>query len=81
MFKNPGRDIYKRGYSNPLLKFITVEHGLYVMREIHEGVCGNHDGKRSLLHKIVRQGYYWSDMAKDAGIVRLEMRACQRFCH
>ncbi|KAL5576540.1 hypothetical protein UlMin_018239 [Ulmus minor] len=51
--------LYKRGFSNPLLKCVTVDQGLYIMREIHEGVCGNHAGKRSLLHKIVRQGYYW----------------------
>ncbi|KAL5537617.1 hypothetical protein UlMin_044856 [Ulmus minor] len=58
--------LYKRGFSNPLLKCVTADQGLYIMREIHEGVCGNHTGKRSLLHKIVRQGYYWPNMAKDA---------------
>ncbi|KAL5580612.1 hypothetical protein UlMin_013054 [Ulmus minor] len=31
--------LYKRGYSVPLLKCITPERGLYVMQEIHEGVC------------------------------------------
>ncbi|KAL5559669.1 hypothetical protein UlMin_035880 [Ulmus minor] len=44
--------LYKRGFSNPLLKCVTPDQGLYIMREIHEGVCGNHAGKRSLLHKI-----------------------------
>ncbi|KAL5553461.1 hypothetical protein UlMin_040862 [Ulmus minor] len=58
--------LYKRGFSNPLLKCVTADQGLYIMREIHEGVCGNHAGKRSFLHKIVRQGYYWPNMAKDA---------------
>ncbi|KAL5557738.1 hypothetical protein UlMin_033949 [Ulmus minor] len=48
--------LYKRGYSNPLLKCIMADQGLYVMQEIHEGVCGNHTGKRSFLHKIVRFG-------------------------
>ncbi|KAL5581178.1 hypothetical protein UlMin_013620 [Ulmus minor] len=48
--------LYKRGFSNPLLKCVTADQGLYIMREIHEGVCGNHAGKRSLLHKIVRFG-------------------------
>ncbi|KAL5541209.1 hypothetical protein UlMin_042682 [Ulmus minor] len=33
------KQLYKRGYSVPLLKCITPEHGLYVMQEIHEGVC------------------------------------------
>ncbi|KAL5579158.1 hypothetical protein UlMin_011600 [Ulmus minor] len=34
--------LYKRGYSNPLLKCITADQGMYIMQEIHEGVCGNH---------------------------------------
>ncbi|KAL5540600.1 hypothetical protein UlMin_043549 [Ulmus minor] len=45
--------LYKRGYSNPLLKCITAEQGLYVMREIHEGICGNHAGKRYRMKFVV----------------------------
>ncbi|KAL5574548.1 hypothetical protein UlMin_016247 [Ulmus minor] len=29
--------LYKRGFSNPLLKCVTADQGLYIMREIHEG--------------------------------------------
>ncbi|XP_022155140.1 uncharacterized protein LOC111022281 [Momordica charantia] len=36
--------LYRRGFSLPLLKCVTPEEGLYVLREIHEGVCGNHSG-------------------------------------
>ena len=56
-----------------------MEQGLYVMREIHEGVCGNHAGKMSLLHKIVWQGYYWTDMVKDAEQYVQRCDACQYF--
>ncbi|KAL5550258.1 hypothetical protein UlMin_000434 [Ulmus minor] len=45
--------LYKKGYSVPLLKCITPERGLYVMQEIHKGICGNHSGPRSLFHKII----------------------------
>ncbi|GFZ00544.1 hypothetical protein Acr_14g0001790 [Actinidia rufa] len=38
----------------------------YVLREIHEGVCGNHSGARSLAKKAVRQGYFWPTMERDA---------------
>ncbi|KAL5537740.1 hypothetical protein UlMin_045713 [Ulmus minor] len=71
--------LYKWGFSNPLLKCVTVDQGLYIMREIHEGVCGNHAGKRSLLHKIMRQGYYWPSMVKDAEQYVRRCDACQRF--
>ena len=46
--------LYKRGYSNPLLKCVTLEQGLYVVQEIQKRVRGNHAGQRSLLHKVVQ---------------------------
>ena len=48
--------LYKRGFSQPLLKSIDGEECTYVMREIHEGICGNHSGGNSLAMKIFRQG-------------------------
>ena len=50
--------LYKRGYSTPLLKCIDKEQALYVMAEVHEGVCGHHLGGRSLSGKILRARYY-----------------------
>ena len=43
----------------PLLKCVTLSEAGYIMREIHEGICGNHARKRSLVLKALRQGYYW----------------------
>ncbi|KAL0355254.1 UNVERIFIED_CONTAM: hypothetical protein Sradi_3972300 [Sesamum radiatum] len=40
--------LYKRGISQPFLKCLTPEEGNYVLREIHEGICGNHIGGRAL---------------------------------
>ena len=33
--------LYKQGFSTPLLKFIKKEDANYVLREVHEGICGN----------------------------------------
>ena len=49
------------------------------MQEIHEGICGNNVGQRSLLHKVTWQGYYWPNMVKDAGQYVQKCDACQRF--
>nr|GEZ24283.1 reverse transcriptase domain-containing protein [Tanacetum cinerariifolium] len=38
----------------------------YVMREIHEGSCSMHAGPRSVVAKVIRLGYYWPTMHKDA---------------
>ena len=57
------RDVmYKRGFSRLYLRCLGTEEANYVMREIHEGICGNHSGSRSLVHKLVRAGYYWPTM-------------------
>ena len=50
--------LYKRGFSRPYLRCLGTEEADYFMREVHEGICGNHSGSRSLVHKLVRAGYY-----------------------
>ena len=50
--------LYKRGFSQPYLRCLAPHEANYVLREIHEGACGNHSGARSLIHKVVRAGYY-----------------------
>ena len=58
--------LYKRGFSLPYLKCLNSEDVMYVLRKIHEGICGNHLGPRSLVGKVVRVGYFWLTMQKDA---------------
>ena len=58
--------LYKRGFSQPYLRCLAPDEANYVLREVHEGVCGNHSGARSLIHKVVRAGYYWPTVQADA---------------
>ncbi|XP_022846411.1 uncharacterized protein LOC111369165 [Olea europaea var. sylvestris] len=57
--------LYKRSFSSPLLRCVGGEEATYSLREIHEGVCGNHSGCLSLVQKILRQEYYWPTLKKD----------------
>ena len=50
---------YKRGFSQPYLRCLAPDEANYVLREVHEGACGNHSRARSLVHKVVHVGYYW----------------------
>ena len=45
--------LYKRGFSRPYLRCLSTKEADYVMREVHEGICGNHSGFRSLVHKLI----------------------------
>ena len=71
--------LYKRGFSRPYLRCLDTEDADYVMREVHEGICGNHPGFRSLVHKFVRTRYYWPTMQKDAEAYVRTCDKCQRF--
>ena len=50
--------LYKRGFSIPILKCVGKEDANYVLIEVHEGICGDHIGAKSLATKTLRQGYY-----------------------
>ena len=74
------RDVlYKRGFSRPYLRCLSHEKVDYVIREVHEGICENHSGARSLVHKLIRAGYYWPTMLKDAQTYVKAYDKCQRF--
>ena len=71
--------LYKRSVSQPYLRCLGPEEADYVMREVHKGVCGNHSGSRSLVHKLIRVGYYWPTMQRDAFAYIKACDKCQRF--
>ena len=60
------RQLFKRSLDKPYLKCLTTEQGQYVFVELHEGICGNHPGGRTLAHQAHTQGYYWLTMISDA---------------
>ena len=69
--------LYRRGFSTPILKCIGKEDVNYMIREVHEGICGNHIGAKSLAEKTLRQGYYWPIMLKDAMELVKKCKICQ----
>ncbi|KAM2045509.1 hypothetical protein ACFX1T_009690 [Malus domestica] len=58
--------LYKRGFNLSYLRCLTPAEAKIVLWEIHEGVCKDHVGSRSLAHKVFRQGYYWPTLHQDA---------------
>nr|KYP34871.1 Uncharacterized protein Mb2253c family [Cajanus cajan] len=52
-------ELFKRGFSMPLLKCLDTDQANYVMDEIHRGICGMHSRARSMAVRVIRAGYYW----------------------
>lgn len=73
--------LYKRGFSLPYLRCLTPKKGNYVLQEIHEGICGNNSGTRSLAHKAIQQGYFWPSLHTDAQTFTQKCDECQRFAN
>ena len=65
-FTIPKGSLYKRGFFTHILKCIAGKDADYVLREVHEGVCGNHIGAWALAGKALRLGYYWPTMLREA---------------
>ena len=68
--------LYKRGFFTPILKCIAKEDANYVLREVHEGVCGYHIGARALAGKVLRRGYYWPTILRDATELVRKCKVC-----
>nr|KYP72105.1 Gypsy retrotransposon integrase-like protein 1 [Cajanus cajan] len=73
-----GTELYKRGFSTPLFKCIGLEQADYVLREIHEGICGSHSGGRTLAAKVLRVGYYWPTLKGDCAQFVKRCVQCQK---
>ncbi|XP_065030486.1 uncharacterized protein LOC135653005 [Musa acuminata AAA Group] len=69
--------IYRRSFTYPLLRCLEPDEAQTVLAETHEGVCGEHIGGRTLAHKILRQGYYWPTMCRDAKAYVQRCGSCQ----
>jgi ribonuclease HI len=70
-------NLFKLGVCAPLLKSITQDQGMELMKEIHGGMCGSHIAARSLAGKAFRKGFYWPMVIKDVERIVKTCKACQ----
>ena len=58
--------LYKRSFSGPYLLCVHPELTESLLEELQEGICRSHTGGRSLAHRAITQGYWWSNMQREA---------------
>jgi hypothetical protein len=61
------------------MKCVTKEDGYNILREIHEGVCGNHAASKMLVGKAYRAGFWWPTAVSDAEDLVRRCQNCQFF--
>nr|XP_043615882.1 uncharacterized protein LOC122587782 [Erigeron canadensis] len=69
--------LYRRSLAGPYLRCLEHPETTEVLKDIHEGECGNQIAGRSLYSKILRTGYYWPTMKQDAEEYAKKCDACQ----
>ncbi|XP_025625973.1 uncharacterized protein [Arachis hypogaea] len=70
--------LYKCGFSQPLLKCVEPGDTEYILREIHEGYCGHHVRGKTLAQKIIKAGYFWPTIIRDSIQLVKSCDKCQR---
>jgi len=73
-----GDDLFKRGYGVPLLKRVTIEQAQYIIKELHEGICGYHSSARTMTTRILRTSYFWPTMEADCQDFIKKCKPCQK---
>jgi hypothetical protein len=77
--------LYRRGARlGVLMKCITGADGYDILRETHEGVCGNHAALGTLVGKAYRASFWWPTTVSDAEDLVCRCQNCQFFgkqCH
>ncbi|XP_063938001.1 uncharacterized protein LOC135147894 [Daucus carota subsp. sativus] len=71
--------LYRKSFVIPYLRCLRPDEAREALREVHEGVCGQHLGGRALAHKVTRLGFYWPDMLKHAQDYVKRCDRCQRY--
>ena len=70
--------LYKRSYVAPYLRCLRPDEARLALEEVHECICGQHLGGRTLAHKITCLGFYWPEMMADAKEYMKKCDRCQK---
>ena len=55
------------------------EEAMYVLEEVHRGICGYKMGAKSLVRKIIKAGYFWPTIQQDTADFVKKCDSCQRY--
>ncbi|XP_074328071.1 uncharacterized protein LOC141665984 [Apium graveolens] len=71
--------LYRRTFSAPTLKCVDPDEADYCLREVHEGIYGDHLAAKALAYRVTRQGYYWPTIHTDSVSYVKKCSKCQKF--
>ncbi|XP_075499932.1 uncharacterized protein LOC142538504 [Primulina tabacum] len=72
-----GEVLYRTSFAGLLLRCLSYQEADYLLREVHEGCCGNHLGAYALARKVLLVGYCWPSVLHDAQELVMSRDSCQ----
>ncbi|RDX72831.1 Gypsy retrotransposon integrase-like protein 1, partial [Mucuna pruriens] len=74
-----GTTLYKRNSDMTLLRCVDEQEAKQIIEEVHEGIFGTHVNGHALARKILRAGYYWTQMESDCHLHVQKCAKCQMY--
>jgi hypothetical protein len=71
--------LYKQDANGMMMKCISKDEGIQLLREIHSGVCGTHLSLCSIVRKAFMDIFYWPTAKDDAMKIVAKCKECQFF--
>lgn len=68
---------FRVNYDGVLLRCLEHDDAEKVLRELHDNPTGGHFTGETTAHKILRVGYYWHTLFKDAHAYARKCKSCQ----
>jgi hypothetical protein len=70
--------LLRKNYDDMLVSCLENSDAEKVLSKLHDGPTGGHFGGDTTEHKILRAGYYWPIMFKDAHAYAISCEICQK---
>ena len=69
--------LFKKGYDGNPLRCLVPKEASAIIKEVHAGECGEHQGKKKLYKCLLQMGYYWPTMKRDSTEFVKKCHSCQ----
>ena len=69
--------LFKKRYNGDPLRCLGLEEAKEMIKEMHSGECGEHQGKKMLYRCLLQMGYYWPTLKRDAAEFVKKCHSCQ----
>ena len=71
--------LYRRSFEGSYLKCLSGPEAQYIVAKLYQGICGNHEGRRTLGHHIHTQGHYQPTIRKEIKSYVRRCSQCQKY--